>query len=688
MYYSPVPKAPTSQAKARQFATQAHEGQLRTSGEPFITHLAAVVELLKGIGADEETLTAAWLHDVLEDTEITAKELRKEFGLTVTTLVEGVTKVEQLEKTFDKRVRNMESIRKMFRTMGHDIRVLFIKLTDRLHNMRTIGHVPEEKQVRIAQETMDIYCPLARLLGIRGWYEELADHCFGILDPLEHSSVQKKFEQTWKQDHRMLEKWAKNLEASLKSQGIAVRSVELQRRHFRDVRSLSVEQEDMLQHVESFHAVTVVVRNSVDCFCALGGLHRFATPVPAGIDDYISSPKVNGYQALHSVVITPSGNPITLILQTEDMRRQAQFGMALLYREKQKRWHTSVPDWLEALLTLDENEQDLRAFFQRVQTEIFGERSRVQMILKQKKRAVDLPAYASILDVAFYAGMDIGSSIARAAVNGKPASLKQLVHDGDTVEAFPDTVKQPRDAQDLYFIHTALGHKHLVTHLAGLPKSERIRRGEHLLQNALNFTMDPFFSIGWQKQVGKHIPRRTDLLEKIGCGMIDAFLFVEEHGKPEDFFLLDPACFHLPTGLQTPHSMHYVLRASLEDLRRGEVVGLQSGPDVVDVVSVSELKHPRKKLFSREIISLQIREDCMDFPFLFAIRWTFPYEANPLKDIAALESFLDTPVRLLQFAPGSVTLGFRTDALRTLQFGYKYLRSLPHVTELFRITPG
>ncbi len=679
---------PSSQLpKAMRFATQAHAEQKRTSGEPFITHLAAVVELLKGIGADEETLTAAWLHDTLEDTEVTAKQLRKEFGPVVTALVEGVTKVQQLEKTFDKRVRNMESVRKMFRSMGRDIRVLFIKLADRLHNMRTIEFVPVEKQARIARETMDIYCPLARLLGIRGWYEELTDHCFRVLDPVEYSSMRRKFDQTWKQGHRPLQKWTARLEASLKTRKVKIASVELQRRHFRDVRAISVEHEDVLQRVESFHTVSVALRSGADCYEALGDVHHFAAPTGDGIYDFISSPKVNGYQALHTVVLASSGNPITVTLQTEDMRRQAQLGMALLYRQKQKHWHTSVPDWLEALLTLDESEQDLRAFFQRVQSEIFGDRNRIQVLLGRKKKSVDLPTYASVLDAAYYAGMETGNVATTALINGKHASLKQLVYDGDIVEVGSNG-KSPRDAEDLYCIHTALAHKHLVAHLGSLPKRERVRRGESLLQNALNFTMDPFFSIGWQKQVGKHISRRTDILAKIGSGMIDAFLHVEANGRPEDFFLLDPACFHLPAGMQTPLAMRYVLRATVDELRKGEIVGLQVGPDVVDVVSTSELKHPEKKLFSREIVPLQIRQDRVDLPFLFAIQWNFPEDANPLKDIAALESFLDTPVHLLQFVQGSVTLGFRTDCLRTLQFGYKYLRSLPHVTELFRLTPG
>ncbi len=680
--------AVSSSSKAFQFATKAHAGQKRTSGEPFITHLTAVADLLKDIGADEETITAAYLHDILEDTSITARQLQKEFGPIVANLVEGVTKVQRLEKTFDKRMRNMESIRKMFRTMGRDIRVLFIKLADRLHNMRTIQFVSVQKQIRIARETQDIYCPLAQLLGVRVWYEELADHCFRVLDPVEAEFTERKFAQIRKQQHRRLDQWMARMQTFLRERGVKGATVELQRRHGREVRTLSVEQEESLQHLESFYTVLTTLKSSADCYEALGVVHAFSSPLPGTIEDYIASPKVNGYEALKTTVLTSSGTPMTIIVQTKEMKRQARLGMATLYGQPAKQWRTSVPDWLEALLTLDESEQDLQAFFHRVRLEIFAERNRVQFIAGRTKKAIDIPAHASVLDLAYYADKDLGSRAVSAMINGQPASLKELIHDGDTIEVTIDGKKHPRNAQDLYCIHTALAHKHLVSHLSTFPRRERIAEGRALLQNALRFTMDPFFSIRWQKDIRKQINGSTDVVEKIGCGMIDAFLFAEERAHPEDFFLLDPNCFEFPSGLRPGMAMRYVLRATLEELRQGNIVGLQVGPDVIDVVATPGIKRPRWKIFSREIVPLKIRHDHVEFPYLFALKWSFAQDTNPLKDIAALESFLDTPVHLLQFAPASVTLGFRTDRLRTLQVAYKYLYGLPHITELFRITPG
>lgn len=676
---------PSQLPQALQFATTAHAGQKRSSGEPFVTHLTAVVAILKEIGADEETLIAALLHDTLEDTQATAKQLKKEFGPVVTRLVEGVTKVERLEKTFDKRVRNMESLRKMFRVMGRDIRVLFIKLADRLHNMRTIDAVPPDKRVRIARETQDIYCPLASLLGVRAWFEELNDLSFAVLDPVEAELTRRKFAQTWKEQHRPLERWASRVGDSLRKAGIRVQHVRLRRRHLRAVRSFSVENEGALRQLESYHTLQITLRNAEDVYRCLGALHAAASAVPGGIDDYVSSPKVNGYRALHSMILSGMGNPITAVLQTGEMAEAAGLGLALLYRQSSAARRNEIPDWVEALLSLDAGEEDLQEFFMRVRSEIFGERSRVQIRAGRRTLSIDLPAYASVLDAAYYADPKLAAAASAAVINGKPAGLKHLLHDGDAVEIVRDGIE--RSADDLYCIHTALAHRRLVTGLSRLPRAELIRQGRRHLQHAMSVTMDPFFSIRWQKDVRVRITADVETLRNIGSGALDAFLFIETAGVPEDFFLLDPSCFVVPTSFQTGFSTRFVLRTSIDDLRAGRVVGVQAGPDVINVVGSESITQSRWKIFSREIVPLQLVAENAAFPFLFAIAWNFAADANPLSDIGALESFLDTPMRLLQFSPHSVSLGFRTDRLRTLQIAYKYLYSLPHISGLHRITP-
>lgn len=670
--------------KASAFAKKAHAGQKRTSGEPFFTHLQSVADLLKSIGADDETVAAAFLHDTIEDTDVTAKKLEKEFGPVITHLVEGVTKVQQLEKTFDKRTRNMESIRKMFRTMGRDIRVLYIKLADRLHNMQTLGVVPLEKQARVAQETLDIYCPLAKLLGMQKWYEELSDLCFRALDPREYEILRRKHMQTEKAQLPALEKWIGRMEEFLKKNLVHTQKMELMQRNLSEVRSFSMGQEDMLKHVETFHTLCIRLKNTADPYRCLGLVHQFSSPVPGAVNDYIASPKVNGYQALHTTVIDSAGVPITVMIQTEKMYQSAWMGLKNVFTQRRQ---YATPEWVEELLSLDEKETGLQAFFLRLQSEIFGERNHVTLIQGKTKKSMDLPPYSSAMDLAFYVDGKTGATATQAVVNGRRCSLRQYLHDGDTVEIVTETGKTRRSAEDLYMIHTALGHSRLVDHLSALPETEKERRGTELLRKAFQITMDPFYSIHWQKDVYASLPADKAMLKSIGAGVVDPYRFLENHSAPQSFFLLDPRCFHVPSGLLPGSVMRYVLRAGRDELSQGDVLGIQVAPDVIEVVSAGQIQRTKKHPLNKEILPLRIQQDVIEHPFSFALRWTFDSSVNPLKDIAVIESFLDSPVMLLQFNPSSVVLGFRTDTIRTLDSVYKHLWSLPHVTDIFRVTP-
>lgn len=670
--------------RALKFAKSAHAGQMRTSGEPFYTHLVAVCDLLRDIGADEETLVAALLHDSIEDTSVTAAQLKKHFGPVVTNLVEGVTKVQQLEKTFDKQTRNMESVRKMFRTMGDDIRVLFIKLADRLHNMQTLGAVAQEKQVRVARETKDIYCPLAKLLGMQEWYQELSDRCFQALDPREYEMTVRKFTQTSRSQLKTMRNWMERLELFIKKNKVKSVSMELKRRNFSEVRAACVGQEDLLNHIETFNTVSLVIGDTENPYDVLGLVHRFSSPLPASIDDYIASPKVNGYQALHTTVVDSAGVPITVMIQTRYMYNAAWMGLTRVFSDKRK---YVTPEWVEELISLDEKEASLQAFFGRVQSEIFGERNHVTVISGKTKKAIDLPQYASALDLAFYTGQETGKISVAAVINGKPSSLKQTLRDGDIVEFVSENRQSHRSAEDLYMIHTALAHSRLVEHLSAMPAKEQEKRGQTLLQQAFHMTMDPFFSIQWQKEVFASLKEEKLSLRAMGVGAMDPYRYLEEHGNPKDFFLLDPRCFHLPSGLLPGSVMRYVLRADKTDLMEGNVTGIQVGPDVIEVVKSSSVQKQKSRSFSKEIIPLKVQPDVVAHPFYFALRWNFEKDTNPLKDIGIIESFLDSPVHLLQFNPSSVVLGFRTDTLATLDSVYKHLWSLPHVLDIFRVTP-
>ena len=443
-------KKPASSAykKALELAKKAHKGQKRTSGEPYYHHVVAVADLLETIHADEETLVAALLHDTVEDTAVTSADIKKLFGSTVAKLVEGVTKVEKLAAT-DKHERNMQSIRKVFHTMGKDIRVIFIKLADRLHNMQTLDSVSLEKKLRIAHETQDIYVPLADLVGIRPWYQQLSDACFHALQPTDYDLIRKKFERAHQKHFAQLDKWRKKLEKMMQAAGYPKTQVNMVQRHFQGIYDKSRGQEDVLNDIETFYRLYITVPTVEDCYGTLRVIHQYAPPIPHFIDDYIAAPKINGYRALQTTVMSLLGNPISIIIQTKAMYEEAGLGLAMLYQKKKAGERTiKLPNWVETLTSLEQDEQDLYAFFTSIQSEIFGERCRVY-VTGQKKKFIDLPLYSTLLDVAYYTNAKTGAHITSGLINGKASNIKSIVEEGDVVDIVLSK-KEVRTAEDFY----------------------------------------------------------------------------------------------------------------------------------------------------------------------------------------------------------------------------------------------
>lgn len=671
--------------KALHVAKIAHSGQKRSSGEPYITHLIAVRDLLKEVNADQETLIAALLHDTIEDTSLTYEDIKRDFGETVAKLVEGVTKVQKLEGQMDKRERNMQSIRKIFRTMGKDIRVIFIKLADRLHNMRTLEFVPEDKQQRIARETLDIYCPVADLLGIDIWYRELSDLCLHILNRPAFDLITRKAESVWNAQHSTMEKWIAEIQKGMHGSGWKNVKMDIICRNMDEIFVRTQGHESDLQNIESFCTVRVIIPNDADCYACMGALHKLVAPVPGEMQDYIAAPKLNGYSALHSGIMSPSGKTISFVFQTHTMSEQSTYGSLMTYRHHDSfSSEKAMPEWVSALIWLEQDEQDSRAFFDILHSEIFGERIRVYLS-KGKQKFIEVPAESTVLDTAYYISEDTGTRITSCLINHQESALKSVLSDGDTVEFKVDPRGNQRTASDLGFLRTSLARKLLISHLISLPAREQELEGANLLRHAVDISMDPFFGIAWQKQIRSRITAEAKELANIGTGITNPFLYIEDHSSPEEFLLLDPKCFIMVSRLSPSAGMHFVLRTELDELRSGNIIGLQSGPDVIDIISADILMKERR--FSKEYVPIRTRPALLEFPFFFALRFDYLEHANPLTGISTLQNMLDTPVNLLQFENGSVTLGFHTDTLRTVQIAYEYLSALPYVSDIFRITP-
>lgn len=670
--------------KAFKVAENAHKGQMRSSGEAYIEHPKAVAEILTYLHADEQTLAAAILHDTVEDTSLTFNNLKKDFGIEVAKLVEGVTKVGKVEQTLGKHERNMQSIRKMFRAMGHDLRVIFIKLADRLHNMMTIDYVPLEKQQRIARETQEIFCPLADLLGIRIWYQQLDDLAFRTLEPQRYQTIRRKRDVANREQREALDAWMNEMKVFFKEHGFASVRFLLQKKHLHSIVQEIRDEQEMLNQLETYYVVRIVVPDSDACFLALGTLHEFATALPNSIQDFITQPKANGYQALHTTVFSGPGNSIRAVIFTEQMEKMAEFGAALPYQLKEEHRWSTLPSWIEALVSLDHQQKDLNDFLQAVQQEIFRVRHRIY-ISGYKQKFLDLPARASLLDASLYAGEPWNTKAEKAFLNGKETSLRQSVYDGDIVDFIMSNKAVERRAEDLVYAHTTFGQQTLIELLSALPATKAVSYGKEYFDSVFSVAMDPFFPVAWQKEVSAQVSPSPRQLEDIGHGVLNPFSLLEEKCLASHFFLLNPACFLLANQPQNLH-MRFILRTSLENLRSRRIIGVQVQPDVVNIMDSAD--YGNKREYREELVSLKIANpELLAHPFAFALMWTFMAQINPLETIAGLQELIDTPINLIQVSGNSITLGFHTDKLHTIRAVYEHLRSLPHILNILRISP-
>ncbi len=675
---SKSPSRPGREREALLLATKAHAGQTRASGEPYISHPVAVADILRGIGADEDTICAALLHDTVEDTPVTIGQIRQQFGPDVAKLVDGVTKVESLEESLSTGQRNSASIRKIFRAMGTDIRVILIKLADRLHNVRTLGALRKEKQERIALETRDIYCPIAELLSLRDWRDELDDRVFRILSSTEYEAMERSRRATQKRVPS-LRRWAKRLQDFLAASGGSNVHTALHALPLRSVYDGTGAQTQLLEHVETFFCVRITVPTEEDCYRTLGIVHQFVPVVPQGFIDFIANPLPNGYQALHTQLLSSQGVPVVVTVQSLDMHAQSERGAALIFSQPKTRGHHSLP-WLRTLLSLQAHPR----FLEVVQREVFGDSCRVHLV-GLRQNTLDVPAHATLLDVAYSLRKPLGSVIHSAVVNGTEQPLKYSVQDGDVVEFFTDA-KAHRTATELLFTTTSQGRDRLLKELKSLPAKRAVTEGREYLGRILDLSIDPFFSMDWRQRVQRRCTSNEEALLQIGRGQTNPFDLLEETCETRDLYLLSPQCFQVKSHLAPENKMRYVLQTDLHTLRTGKMIGVQVRPDLIEVRAAGDAT-PRQHI-SRELVPLQASNPAeLDYPFVFVLRWNFQETGNPLTIISHLQHLLDTPVQLLEFQQLSVAIAFRTNTLQTLRMSCEYLWSQPGVQDVVRISP-
>lgn len=427
---------------ALDFAVSAHGDQKRKSGEDFISHPVNAAIILGQIFPDVTTLVATVLHDITEDTKVTDEELTKVFGGEIARLVDGVTKLGHVRLLNSKDEYYVENLRKMFIATSKDVRVLLIKLADRLHNMRTIKFLPPEKQLKVATETLEMYAPIAGRLGIGAWKDELEDLAFEIVNPKDFEATKKLLEDELNQREENLKEIKKSIDHALRNTGVKFLEINGRvKRIYALWKKLKRYSEDITK-IYDIVAFRVITKSTADCYAALGGIHKFFQPVPGRIKDYISLPKPNGYQSLHTTVFDKHSKIFEVQIRTDLMDEEAERGIAAhwFYTEQNKsdnlermqtKWISELHSWQEATSDPDEYLENLKIDF--FQDRIF--------VCTPKGDVKDLPRGATAIDFAFAVHSDLGYYMMGAKINGKMASIYSELKQGNMVEVLK--TKQP-----------------------------------------------------------------------------------------------------------------------------------------------------------------------------------------------------------------------------------------------------
>ena len=443
VYRGHHPKASAQMvARAYGVASNAHRSQTRSSGESYINHPLAVAQIVAEIGLDEVSLAAALLHDAVEDTELSLADVEAEFGADVAAIVDGVTKLERIR--FDSReAQQAATMRKMLVAMARDLRVLIIKLADRLHNMRTLAAMPADKQRRIAQETLDIYAPLANRLGIQELRQQLEDLSFAALHPKRFAELDHLVATRTPEREIYVAQAVAEVRSRLAELGVQA-EVTGRGKHLWSIYEKMVVKGREFDEIFDIVAVRVVVDSIKDCYAALGTIHGRWRPVVGRFKDYIAMPKFNLYQSLHTTVIGPSGRPIEVQIRTSEMHRRAEWGVAAHWAYKADSPSSDI-DWLNRLLDWQAEVSDPAQFMENLKTDL--EQDEV-FVFTPKGRVITLPVGSTPVDFAYAVHTEVGHSCIGAKVNGRLVALDSTLASGDSCEIFTSKVESAGPSQD------------------------------------------------------------------------------------------------------------------------------------------------------------------------------------------------------------------------------------------------
>lgn len=473
--------------KAYDYAARAHEGQKRASGEPYFIHPCAVAEILVDLGLDAPTIAAALLHDVIEDTSITAEDIKREFGEEVLTLVSGVTKLDKI--VFKSREEEeAENFRKIFIAMAKDIRVIIIKLADRLHNMRSLNFLSEERQKRMARETLEIFCPIAGRLGISQLNCELEDLSLKYLDPTAYEYLIEHINQELTEREAFVNFVVEELKKLLAESGIKG-EVSGRPKHFYSIYKKMKNKHKALDEIYDLTAVRVIVSTITECYEVLGKIHERWKPIPGRIKDYIATPKPNLYQSLHTSVITNLGKPFEIQIRTMEMHRTAEYGIAAHWKYKEgktsgeeterSRTFDQQLTWIRETMDWQGGVKDSKEFVDAVKTELYPSEL---LVFTPQGKVISLPPDSTPIDFAYAIHSEVGNKCTGAKVNGKIVPLNRKLETADVVEIITSPTSKGPSWDWLKIVKSSSAKVKIKQYFKHAMRDDNIRIGKNLLE--------------------------------------------------------------------------------------------------------------------------------------------------------------------------------------------------------------
>ena len=518
--------------RAYELGADAHSGQFRKSGEAYICHPISVAIILAEMHMDVSGIMAAILHDVIEDTPITKKELAKMFSQEVADLVDGVTKLTKIDGRSQSRAETQaENVRKMFLAMGKDLRVILVKLADRLHNMQTLGVMPAEKKRRIARETLDIYAPIANRLGMSKIRHKLEELSFQAMYPIRHKVLSHAIKKSRGNRSKVIDTIEDTIKNRMEQASLHY-EVSGREKNIYSIYQKMVQKKLSLSAIFDLYAFRIFCDNVDTCYRALGVIHNLYKPIPGRFKDYIALPKANGYQSLHTIVIGPYGSPIEIQIRTHEMHRMAESGIAAhwLYKsdeDKTEKFQARANEWLRDLLEIQKTAGDSLEFIDNLKIDLFPQEV---FVFTPKGSIIKIPRGATIIDFAYAVHTDIGNACVSARIDKQLVPLQTKLENGMTVEVITASWARP-NALWLNYVTTVKARSSIRNHLKHFKQQEAINLGRRLLEKELHTLHVNLESIDESRiQTLLKVLEMTaldDLLEDIGLGNKMPFLIAK-----------------------------------------------------------------------------------------------------------------------------------------------------------------